>query len=86
MACRYMSDLMRHAPASSASSSAARIGYAIVRNLREPERTLTLLAAGTGLRISGNRQGRAKNILSKLGANDRTQAAMIGLKRGIIEL
>lgn len=26
--------------------------YAIVRNLREPERTLTLLAAGTGLRIS----------------------------------
>jgi hypothetical protein len=26
--------------------------YAIVRNLREPESTLTLLAAGTGLRIS----------------------------------
>ena len=26
--------------------------YAIIRNLREPERTLTLLAAGTGLRIS----------------------------------
>lgn len=26
--------------------------YAIVRNLREPQRTLTLLAAGTGLRIS----------------------------------
>jgi integrase len=26
--------------------------YAIVRNLREPERTLTLVAAGTGLRIS----------------------------------
>ena len=26
--------------------------YAIVRNLREPERTLTLLAAGTGPRIS----------------------------------
>jgi integrase len=26
--------------------------YAIVRNLREPERTLTLLAAGTGLCIS----------------------------------
>jgi DNA-binding NarL/FixJ family response regulator len=30
-------------------------------------------------------KGRIKNILSKLGANDRTQAAMIGLKRGIIE-
>ena len=26
--------------------------YAIVCNLRQPERTLTLLAAGTGLRIS----------------------------------
>jgi integrase len=25
--------------------------YAIVSNLREPERTLTLLAAGTGLRV-----------------------------------
>jgi len=31
-------------------------------------------------------KSRVKNILSKLGASDRTQAAMIGLKRGIIEL
>ena len=30
-------------------------------------------------------KGRIKNILSKLGAHDRTHAAMIGLKRGIIE-
>jgi DNA-binding NarL/FixJ family response regulator len=30
-------------------------------------------------------KGRVKNILSKLSANDRTHAAMIGLKRGIIE-
>ena len=30
-------------------------------------------------------KGRVKNILSKLGANDRTHAAMIGVKRGIIE-
>lgn len=30
-------------------------------------------------------KGRIKNILSKLGAHDRTQAAIIGLKRGIIE-
>jgi DNA-binding NarL/FixJ family response regulator len=29
---------------------------------------------------------RVKNILSKLGADDRTHAVMIGLKRGIIEL
>jgi len=31
-------------------------------------------------------KSRVKNILSKLGASDRTQAAMIGLKRGIIEM
>jgi DNA-binding NarL/FixJ family response regulator len=30
-------------------------------------------------------KGQVRNILSKLGANDRTHAAMIGLKRGIIE-
>jgi DNA-binding NarL/FixJ family response regulator len=30
-------------------------------------------------------KGRVKNILSKLNANDRTHAAMIGVKRGIIE-
>jgi DNA-binding NarL/FixJ family response regulator len=31
-------------------------------------------------------KSRVKSILSKLGANDRTHAAVIGLKRGIIEL
>jgi DNA-binding NarL/FixJ family response regulator len=31
-------------------------------------------------------KGRVKNILSKLGANDRTHAAMIGVKRGIIDV
>jgi DNA-binding NarL/FixJ family response regulator len=31
-------------------------------------------------------KGRVKSILSKLDANDRTQAAMIGVKRGIIEI
>jgi len=30
-------------------------------------------------------KGQVRNILSKLGANDRTHAVMIGLKRGIIE-
>jgi DNA-binding NarL/FixJ family response regulator len=29
---------------------------------------------------------RVKSMLSKLGANDPTHAAMIGLKRGILEL
>ncbi len=31
-------------------------------------------------------KGQVRNILSKLGANDRTHAAMIGVKRGIIEV
>jgi DNA-binding NarL/FixJ family response regulator len=31
-------------------------------------------------------KGHVRNILSKLGANDRTQAAVIGVKRGIIQL
>jgi DNA-binding NarL/FixJ family response regulator len=31
-------------------------------------------------------KARVKNILAKLGANDRTHAAMIGIKRGIIDL
>ena len=31
-------------------------------------------------------KGQVRNILSKLDANDRTHAAMIGIKRGIIEL
>jgi DNA-binding NarL/FixJ family response regulator len=31
-------------------------------------------------------KGHVRNILSKLGANDRTHAAIIGVKRGIIEL
>ena len=55
---------------------------------------LRLIAAGNAnkqisyqLSISEDTvKSRVKNILSKLGANDRTHAAMIGLKRGIIEL
>jgi DNA-binding NarL/FixJ family response regulator len=31
-------------------------------------------------------KGHVKNILSKLGANDRTHAATIAIKRGIIEI
>ena len=54
---------------------------------------LKLIAAGNAnkqiaVRLSVTEEtvkGRVKNILSKLGANDRTHAAMIGVKRGIIE-
>ena len=42
---------------------------------------------GDALRITEDTvKGRVRNILSKLGANDRTHAATIGLKRGIIQL
>jgi DNA-binding NarL/FixJ family response regulator len=57
-------------------------------------RVLRLIAGGNGnkeiaaqLSVSEETvKSQVRNILSKLGANDRTHAAMIGLKRGIIEL
>lgn len=55
---------------------------------------LRLIAAGNANKQIGDLlsiteetvKGRVKNILSKLSANDRTHAATIGLRRGIIEL
>jgi DNA-binding NarL/FixJ family response regulator len=55
---------------------------------------LSLIAAGNSnkliadqLKISEDTvKGHIKRILSKLGANDRTHAVTVGLKRGIIEL
>jgi DNA-binding NarL/FixJ family response regulator len=60
---------------------------------REME-VLQLIAAGNANKIIADRlslsedtiKGHVKNILSKLGANDRTHAVTIGLKRGIISL
>ena len=57
-------------------------------------RVLRLIAAGNAnkeiaaqLSLSEETiKGQVRNILSKLGAKDRTHAATIGLKRGIIEL
>jgi DNA-binding NarL/FixJ family response regulator len=53
---------------------------------------LRLIAAGNANKQIADRlavtedtiKGRVKNILSKLGANDRTHAAIIGVRRGII--
>jgi DNA-binding NarL/FixJ family response regulator len=53
---------------------------------------LRLIAAGNANKQIAHRlgvtedtiKGRVKNILSKLGANDRTHAAIIGVRRGII--
>ncbi len=55
---------------------------------------LRLIAAGKANKIVADHlgiteetvKGHVKNILSKLGANDRTHAVTIALKRGIIEL
>ena len=55
---------------------------------------LRLIAEGNSNKIVADRlsiteetvKGHVKSILSKLGANDRTHAVTIGLKRGIIEL
>jgi DNA-binding NarL/FixJ family response regulator len=55
---------------------------------------LRLIAAGSANKQIAGRlsiteetvKSRVKNILTKLNANDRTHAVMIGLKRGIIEL
>ena len=55
---------------------------------------LRMIAAGSankeiGAQLSISEEtvkSRVKNILLKLGANDRTHAVTIGLKRGIIEL
>jgi DNA-binding NarL/FixJ family response regulator len=57
-------------------------------------RVLRLIAAGDANKEIAGRlsiseetvKGQVRNILSKLGAKDRTQAAMMGVKRGIIEL
>jgi DNA-binding NarL/FixJ family response regulator len=61
--------------------------------VREIE-VLRLIAAGNANKLIADQlsiaeetvKGHVKNILSKLGANDRTHAVTIGLKRGIIEL
>jgi DNA-binding NarL/FixJ family response regulator len=61
--------------------------------LREIE-VLKAIAAGNANKLIADKlsiteetvKGHVKNILSKLGANDRTHAVTIGLKRGIIEL
>jgi len=61
--------------------------------LRELE-VLRLIAAGHGNKLIADQlsiteetvKGHVKNILSKLGANARTHAVMIALRRGIIEL
>jgi DNA-binding NarL/FixJ family response regulator len=64
-----------------------------ILSLREIE-ILRLVAVGNSNKLIADKlsiaeetvKGHLKSILSKLGANDRTHAVTIGLKRGIIEL
>ena len=79
---------------------AAEISFELAEHSAEDElspaevRVLLLIAEGKSnkeiaaeLAVSEDSvKGQVRNILSKLDANDRTHAAMIGIKRGIIEL
>ena len=79
-------------PADLASEVADHIADDLL-TAREIE-VLKLIAAGNANKLVADQlsiteetvKGHVKNILSKLGANDRTHAVTIGLKRGIIEL
>jgi hypothetical protein len=53
--------------------------------LRPLSRVVTLIDARQLALSEEAVKGQVRNILSKLGAKDRTHAAMIGLKRGIIQ-
>ena len=79
-------------PANLASEVADHIADDLL-TAREIE-VLKLIASGNANKLVADQlsiteetvKGHVKNILSKLGANDRTHAVTIGLKRGIIEL
>jgi DNA-binding NarL/FixJ family response regulator len=79
-------------PADLASEVADHIADDLL-TAREIE-VLELIASGNANKLVADQlsitedtvKGHVKNILSKLGANDRTHAVTIGLKRGIIEL
>jgi len=63
-------------------------------SLRGKIEVLRLIAAGNANKLVASElsiteetvKGHVKNILSKLGANDRTHAVTIAIKRGIIEI
>jgi DNA-binding NarL/FixJ family response regulator len=70
-------------------------GHAADEPLTEKEiRVLSLIAAGNSNKLIADQlsiseetvKGHVRSILAKLGANDRTHAVTLGLKRGIIEL
>ena len=78
----------------------SEVSFQIAQHMGDPALTpaevvvLRLIAAGNANKQIADQlavtedtiKGRVKSILAKLDANDRTHAAIIGLKRGIIEL
>ncbi len=78
-----------------AEVAAELASHAVDGSLSEREvEVLALIAAGNSNKLIADHlsisedtvKGHVKNILSKLGVNDRTHAVTVGLKRGIIEL
>jgi DNA-binding NarL/FixJ family response regulator len=73
-------ELAEHAAEESLSPAEVRVLSLIAEGKTNKEIAVLLSVTEDAVK------GQVRNILSKLGANDRTHAAMIGLKRGIIEL
>lgn len=73
-------ELAEHAAEDALSPVEVRVLRLIAEGMSNKEIAAQLLVTEDAVK------GQVRNILSKLGANDRTHAAMIGLKRGIIEL
>ena len=72
-------DLAEHVGADALTATEIRVLRLIANGQSNREIAATLAATEDGIK------GQIRSILAKLGANDRTHAVMIGLKRGIIE-
>ena len=72
-------DLAEHVGADALSAAEIRVLRLVANGLSNKEIAATLAVTEDAIK------GQMRSILAKLGANDRTHAVVIGLKRGIIE-
>lgn len=72
-------DLAEHVSADALSAAEIRVLRLVANGLSNKEIAATLAVTEDAIK------GQMRSILAKLGANDRTHAVVIGLKRGIIE-
>ena len=72
-------DLAEHAGADALSAAEIRVLRLVANGQSNKEIAATLAVTEDAIK------GQIRSILTKLGANDRTHAVVIGLKRGIIE-